>query len=319
MQQKYAIIYPACHGGNFLGELLTLGEDCYSCNTNLLESTTTDRLTAYTARYTAPGDWIANEIGISDFRNNHRPDSAKVDLIQKHVYDIKLSNHFKIIVADAFGTRAGAQWAEVSRYQLFSMSDRHGMHHDEDKHYDILKNSNLPMLCVDMTQFLDHTFPVTYYESLCQQLGIIPISDSAIELHRVWHQCRVKNYQDYCSIATETHPLLWSTQRQQILQDRYLLRYNAAVKNNAKMLEETYNNIKGPNWPTYNTSDNFFDQLPDQIKQELQHRKINWSDLGIPKINNYTELAVKYGYPVDPYYQYTYIVPNLLFINQSNL
>ena len=312
MKQKYAIIYPTCHGGNFLGELLTLGEDCYSSNANLLEKTTlTDKLAAAVSRYTTNlGNWISLE----DFRINFKTESEKIDIIQRHLYLLKLAelvDKAKIIVADAFGNDAGIRWANAGRYKLFN--DTCGMHHDHDKHYDILKNSKLPMLHVDMTEFLNPVFPTTYYKILCQQLGIIPEADSAIQLHSVWYQRRVKNNLEWTGM---TDCQSWSTFQQQEFQDKYILRYNDAVKNTAKNLEETYHRVNGPDWPAYDTSDDFFDQLPLWVKQECEDFGIDWAELSMIRINNYTELAIKHGYPVDPYYQYTQIVPNLLFINQ---
>ena len=261
---KYAIIYPPCHGGNFLGELLTLGEDCYSCDANLLESTLSDRLAACVTRYTNPGSWIDNEGKISNFRLKHCQDLSKVDVIQAHIYGIELTTDFNIIVADAFGNAAGVRWSDASRYNLFTS---YGMHHDEDKNYNILKNSKLPMLCVDMTQFLNHAFPVTYYEFLCQQLGIVPVTASAIQLHSVWYQHRVKNNQE-CLDITDLMRQKWSITQQMRAQYKYRLQHN-----------------KTPKW--------------------------------VPKFHDRTELAIKYGYPVDPYYQYTHVVPNLLLIEKN--
>ena len=312
MQQKYAIVFPACHGGNFLGELLTLGEDLYSCHANLLESTISNRLAACIARYTAGGDWISNE---NTFRFKHASESEKIDLIQGHVYSVKLSNDSKIIMADAFGNDAGIRWSKASRHNLFSFSDCYGMHHDEDKHYDILKNSKLPMLHVDMTEFLNPVFPTTYYKILCHQLGIKPVTESASQLHNVWFEKRVKLYQNSPKML-DNFQQLWSVRRQQQLQNKYVLQYNMAVKNVAKNLKETYHRVNGPDWPAYDTSDNFFDQLPLWVKQECKDFGIDWKKLSIHEIHDYTQLAVKHGYPVNSYYQYTHIVPNLLFINQ---
>jgi len=318
MPHKYAIIYPPCHGGNFLGELLTLGEDLYSCHNHLLSSTTAQRLAACTARYTVGGDWINNENN-STFRSVHAQDSTKTDLIQGHIYNIKLSNDFKIIVADAFSNSVGVDWAQSSRHYLFSFSDCYGMHHDEDKHYDILKNSALPMLYVDMTAFLNPVFPLEYYETLCNQLGIAPVTNYACRLHAAWIENRVKHYQPKADIADALQKL-WSTRRQQQLQDRYCDRYRTEIESIAANLEETYRRVKGPDWPEYSASENFFKQLPDWIKQECLDFEIDWDELGTVRINrDHAELAVKYGYPVDPYYQYTHIVPNLLFINQHTL
>jgi hypothetical protein len=268
MPNKYAIIFPACHGGNFLGELLTLGEDCYSCDASLLESTLTDRFAAGITRYTDPGDWIAYEGKISCFRLAHCEELAKVDVIQAHIYNIKLSNDFNIVVADAFSNSIGVRWAETSRYNLFS--NRYGLHHDEDKNYNILKNSKLPMLHVDMTQFLNHTFPVAYYEFLCQQLGIVPVTASAIQLHSVWHQHRVTPNQE-CPGISDSLRQNWS---------RSL-------------------------------------QIATQFKFCLQQR--NQNSKWFPKFHDHTELAIKHGYPADPYYQYTNVVPNLLFIEQNKI
>jgi hypothetical protein len=189
------------------------------------------------------------------------------------------------------------------------------MHHDEDKHYDILKNSKLPMLYVDMTEFLNPVFPTMYYKKLCHQLGIKPVTESASQLHNAWFEKRVKLYQNFPKMLDNSQQL-WSARRQQQLQDRYVLQYNAAVGYTARNLKETYHRVNGPDWPAYDTSDNFFDQLPSWVKQECEDFGIDWKKLSIPEIHDYTQLAVKHGYPVDPYYQYTHIVPNLLFINQ---
>lgn len=315
MQQKYAIVYPACHGGNFLGELLTLGEDLYSCHATLLESTISNRLAACMARYTVGGDWIGGE---GTFRSSHISDSEKIDLIQGHVYNVKLSNNFKIIIADAFSNNIGVQWTNASRHYLFSFSDSYGMHHDEDKHYEILKNSKLPILYVDMTEFLNPVFPTMYYKKLCHQLGIKPVTESASQLHNAWFEKRAKLYQNLPKMLDNSQQL-WSARRQQQLQDRYVLQYNTAVKRNTMNIEKIYHKVKGPDWPAYDTSDNFFDQLPSWVKQECLDFGINWGELSVLKINNYTELATKHGYSVDPYYQYTHIVPNLLFINRHTL
>jgi len=315
MQQKYAIIYPPCHGGNFLGELLTLGEDLYSCYANLLESTTADRLAACTTRYMHSGDWIGNEI---NFRYKHVSESEKIDLIQGHVSN-KLLDNLRIITADAFGSNAGILWANAGKYYLFQERNgyRKGIHHDEDQHYNILKNSKLPILSIDMTEFLNPVFPIAYYKKLCYKLGISPVTESASQLHAVWVEKRVipHHYQCYPTIS-DTMRLEWSTERQKVLLDRHILAYNTAVENKVKTLKETYHNIKGPDWPEYSTSDNFFDQLPLWVKKECEEFGIDWKKLSIPEIYDYTQLAVKHGYPVDPYYQYTHIVPNLLFINQ---
>jgi len=312
MKQKYAIIYPPCHGGNFLSELLTLGEDLYSCYANLIESTTADRLAVCTTRYMYSGDWISNEI---NFRYKHVSESEKIDLIPGHVYTNKLSDNLRIITADAFGNDAGIRWSKASRHNLFSFSDCYGMHHDEDKHYDILKNSKLPMLHVDMTEFLNPVFPIAYYKKLCYKLGIKPVTESASQLHNAWFEKRVKLYQNSPKML-DNFQQLWSVRRQQQLQNKYVLQYNMAVKNVAKNLKETYHKVKGTDWPAYDTSENFFDQLPFWVKQECEDFGIDWKKLSIPGIYDYTQLAVKHGYPVDPYYQYTHIVHNLLFINQ---
>lgn len=315
MQHKYAIIFPACHGGNFLGELLTLGEDCYSCNANLLESTTADRLAACTTRYTTGGDWIVNE---GNLRSKHISDSEKIDLIQGHVYNVKLAGNFKIIVADAFSSNVGVLWAEAGRRYLFSFSDCYGMHHNEDEHYNTLKSSKLPMLYVDMTEFLNPVFPTTYYETLCHQLGISTETASATKLHKLWFEKRVKSYHPGPAISDKLQQL-WSVRRQKQLHDRYLLQYNTAVTIKNMNLKEIYHRVKGPNWPEYDISEDFFNQLPAWVKQECINSGIDWAEIGAVKIYNYTELAVKYRFPIDPYYQYTHMIPNLLFINQHTL
>jgi len=284
MKQKYVIIYPACHGGRFLGELLTLGEDLYSCYANLLESTTADRLAACTTRYMYSGGWISNE---TNFRYQHVSDSEKIDLISRHIYATKLSDNFRIITADAFGNDAGIRWSNASRYKL--LVDGHSMYYDEDQHYIDLKNSKLPFLHVDMTKFLNPVFPIIYYKKLCYQLGINPITKLASQLHSIWFEKRVKSYYQYCPIITDSMRLLGSEQRKQVLQERYILQYNMAVKNVAKNLEETYHKVKGPDWPAYDPSDNFFDQLPSWVKQECLNFEIVWSELSVIKINNYTE------------------------------
>lgn len=310
MKQKYAIIYPPCHGGNFLGELLTLGEDLYSCYANLIESTTADRLAACTTRYMYSGDWIGNEI---NFRYKHVSESEKIDLIQGHVYTNKLSDNFRIITADAFGSSDGVVWVDTYKYHLYNT--HWGIHHDEDQHYNILKNSKLPILSIDMTEFLNPVFPIAYYKKLCYKLGISPVTESASILHKVWFEKRVKLRQD-CPVISDSLRLSWSVQRQKLFQEKYTLQYNAAVESTARNLKETYHRVNGPDWPAYDTSDDFFDQLPLWVKQECKDFGIDWKKLSIPEIHDYTQLAVKHGYPVDPYYQYTHIVPNLLFINQ---
>jgi len=310
MQQKYAIIYPQCHGGNFLGELLTLGEDLYSCYANLIESTTADRLTASVSRYMYSGGWIGNE---NNFRFEHDSESEKIDLISRHVYSTKLSDNFRIITADAFGNDAGIRWSDASRYKL--LVDCYGMPYDEDRHYNILKNSKLPILSIDITEFLNPVFPTMYYKKLCHQLGIKPVTESASMLHKVWFEKRVKLFQD-CPVISDSLRLSWSVRQQKLFQEKHTLQYNAAVESTARNLKETYHRVKGPDWPAYDTSDNFFDQLPSWVKQECEDFGIDWKKLSIPGIHDYTQLAVKHRYPVDPYYQYTHIVPNLLFINK---
>jgi hypothetical protein len=310
MKQKYAIIYPACHGGRFLGELLTLGEDCYSCYVNLIESTTANRLTASVSRYMHSGGWIGNE---TNFRFKHVSESEKIDLISRHVYSNKLSDNFRIITADAFGNDAGIRWSNASRYKL--LVDCYGMTHDEDQHYNILKNSKLPILSIDITEFLNPVFPIAYYKKLCYKLGISPVTGSASILHKLWFEKRVKLCQD-CPVISDSLRLSWSVRQQKLFQEKYTLQYNAAVESTARNLKETYHRVSGPDWPAYDTSDNFFDQLPSWIKQECLDFGIDWNNLGTIKVHNYTKLAIKYGYPVDPYYQYTNIIPNLLFIKQ---
>jgi hypothetical protein len=319
MPHKYAIIFPPCHGGNFLGELLTLGQDLYSFHGPISQSATIDRLATYISRYTHTGDWVENE---KKFRINYASEPDKIEIIAIHIYAKKISNEFKIITADAFGSNAGILWANASRYYLFQERDgyRKGMHHDEDQHYTALKNSKLPFLRVDMTEFLNPVFPTMYYKELCYHLGINPTVESASQLHAVWVEKRVTPHHYQChSTISDTMRSEWSKERQKVLLDRHILAYNTAVENKVKILKETYHNVKGPDWPEYSTSDNFFDQLPLWVKKECEEFGIDWKKLSIPEIHDYTQLAIKHGYPVDPYYQYTHIVPNLLLINQHTL
>ena len=316
MGNKYIIVYPPGHGGNFLGELLTLGEDCYSCDANMLENTQADRLAAYVARYTEPGDWIDNEALRRSFRKKHIEKSAKIDVIQAHLYRVELTKDVGIIVADAFGSHAGVAWADASRYHLFL--PKYGVHHDEDKNYNILKNSKLPMLCVDMTRFLDPMFPESYYEFLCQQLGIQPVTLSAIQLHGVWYEQRVKKLQP-CPMITDWLRQAWSICQQQDIHNEHLLQCQNNITNRKQVQAEVYQQVRGPDWPDYATSEDFFDHLPDWVKQECVDFGIVWNDLGVVETHDHTQLAITHGYPVDPYYQHSYILPNLLLIEQQKI
>ena len=62
------------------------------------------------------------------------------------------------------------------------------MHHDEDKHYDILKNSKLPMLHVDMTEFLNPSSP--FYMCAVDMF----LNDSSCETYRFIHNDRHKKF-----------------------------------------------------------------------------------------------------------------------------
>ena len=118
------------------------------------------------------------------------------------------------------------------------------------------------------------------------------------------------------NLGREIKHSVFESINQKLFQEKYTLQYNAAVESTARNLKETYHRVNGPDWPAYDTSDDFFDQLPLWVKQECKDFGIDWKKLSIPEIHDYTQLAVKHGYPVDTYYQYTHIVPNLLFINQ---
>lgn len=323
-QEKYSvgdynIVYPAGHGGNFLCELLTLGSDTVPFNSELRKeqnSSTLQRLTAYASRYTQSGTWIDNEA--RQHIDNLHATYTLVNFLPGHISNIKLTSGKRIITADASGTKDGIEWTLKSKKVLFSQDpNRFGIHLDDYSNYQILKNSTLPYMHVDMTRFLSAEFDEEYYTEICIKLRIKACTAEAKQLHTAWHTIRVDDILNTNIADIINFEQIWHGNYLRFKEIDCTASSVTRLEHIKNWFFSKYSTVKGADWPQHDTADiyKFIDRLPANVISELQDFKI----LPLPtNTTDYTHLCTAHGYPMDAYYRYTLVVLNLLFIKQFN-